>query len=450
MHKARLLHTRSRHRHNTPKRAAALTVDERSFQNPKLTGPGLVAYKAFADLAGKGSVFVVTIAAARLLSREGFGTFSLGTTVGWLLAVATDSGIQLHVARAIARRPDDAAALLRVWLRARLSIGAVAIALVAAVAALPQWRAGYALPITLFAIAYACSSIVEFLHYVYRGLSRTDIESSLTLWHRGAMLLCALIALLWWRDVTGLAVAMLLPAAATLLASVRIARALAAEREPAAARPARVSLSDMRDVWPIGAGVVLSALYFRIDILLLQAWSGAEAVGLYNAVFRLVDAMRLFQAAVIAVALPSLVRGRDLRPLARAAWPMTAGAIATTFALRGAAAWLIPLLYQSRYEASVPAFRILLLAFPLMTLNLALTHQLVGWNRERTYAALCGIALVVNLALNAQLIPAWSIEGAAWATVATELFLTLGCAIALAAAVGRGNASTLVETAVAG
>jgi O-antigen/teichoic acid export membrane protein len=97
-----------------------------------------------------------------------------------------------------------------------------------------------------------------------------------------------------------------------------------------------------------------------------------------------------------------------------------------------AAAWLIPAIYDARFAGAVPAFRILALAFPLMTLNLALTHQMIGWNAERAYAVLCALALVVNLALNARLIPAWSIDGAAWATFATEAFLTIGCGLVLA------------------
>ena len=133
----------------------------------------------------------------------------------------------------------------------------------------------------------------------------------------------------------------------------------------------------------------------------------------------------------MAVGLPFFFRESDLRPLVRTAIPVTGGAIAVTIALWAAAGWLIPVLYQSRYEAAVPAFRILLLALPLMALNMALTHQLVGWDGQRAYAVLCALALVVNLALNARLIPALSIDGAAWATLGTEMFLTAGCAIAL-------------------
>jgi O-antigen/teichoic acid export membrane protein len=187
----------------------------------------------------------------------------------------------------------------------------------------------------------------------------------------------------------------------------------------------------VRDLLPIGAGVVLSALYFRIDVLLVQRWSGTESVALYNAVFRLVEALRLFPAAVVAVMLPELCRAPDPRPLIRVALPLTAAAIAAAAMLWAGADSLIALVYGARYASAVPVFRILLLAFPLLALNLALTHQLVGWNGQRAYATVCALALLVNLVLNAQLIPAWSIDGAAWATLGTEAFLTCGCAVAL-------------------
>jgi len=101
--------------------------------------------------------------------------------------------------------------------------------------------------------------------------------------------------------------------------------------------------------------------------------------------------------------------------------------------------------FGASFAGAVPAFRILLLAFPLLSLNYALTQQLIGWSGERSYALICALALIVNLALNARLIPAWSIDGAAWATVATEVVLTLGCVMALAAA--RTFASTAVVPA---
>ena len=50
-----------------------LTVDETSFPNAKPRDALLIAYKAFADLAGKASLFVIVIVAARRLTPESFG-----------------------------------------------------------------------------------------------------------------------------------------------------------------------------------------------------------------------------------------------------------------------------------------------------------------------------------------------------------------------------------------
>jgi len=384
-------------------------------------------------------LFVIVVVAARRLTPESFGVFSLGSTLGWLVAVASDCGIQLHLARAVARQPADAPRLLRGWLRVRMWTAAAAVAVVA-IGAMAGWQTAGAVPIAILALLYACSGLIELLHYFYRGLSRSDVESSLTLWQRGGTLVCGLAALLWKPDVTMLAVAMLIPVVVTLGFSLRIAARLGAETadrrdESTDTRPDLSGGPSFtlfgRDVWPIGVGIVLSALYFRIDVFLVQLWSGTEAVALYNAVFRLVEALRLFPAAVLAVILPSLVRAGDLRPMTRAALPVCACAIAASAVLWASAGWLIPVIYGGRYAGAVPAFRVLLLSFPFLSLNLALTHQLIAWNGQCAYAALCALALAVNVVLNGRLIPLWSIEGAAWATLGTELVLTAGCVMAL-------------------
>jgi O-antigen/teichoic acid export membrane protein len=425
----------------------ALTLHESSFRSakarviraPLVRGAVLIGYRAFSDLAAKGSLFVITVFAARRLTQEAFGLFSLASTLGWMLTVAADFGIQLHVARAVSRDPSQARAILRRWLPARLASAGVTIGLVVAGIALTGLKRADAWPVLLLVLVYVCSGLIEFLHYFYRGLSRSDVESSLTLFQRLAMLACAGAVLAWQPNVTTLAIAMLLPVAVTLAVSVRIASRMGEHiglGESSGTEHDRWR-EFSRDVFPIGAGIVLSALYFRIDLFLVQLWAGTESVALYNAVFRLVEALRLFPAAVLAVALPFLFRATDVRPLAGVSLGVTLFALAASSVLWATAEQSIPLVYGSRYADAVPAFRILVLAFPLMSLNYALTHQLIGWDRQRTYAVICGLALVFNIVLNARLIPALSISGAAWATVWTEVFLTMGCGAAIWSLRGR-------------
>lgn len=404
----------------------------------------LVAYRAGSDAAGKGAMFVVMVAAARRLSQGDFGLFALASTGGWMLAVATDFGVQLHVARSIATRPADAAAIVRRWLRVRAGLASAGLIVVAAVVAGLRPGALDALAILLIAAAYLAGSLLEFLYYVYRGLGRSDLESTLVLVHRGTLVACALGALAWRPSLALLGAAMLVPAAGALAAAGRIAvratKDVARAAEPPAAgreEPAPFRRGPGGGVVPIGVGIVLSALYFRIDLFLVAAWCGAPAAGLYNAVFRLVEALRLVPAAIVAVALPAIFRARTRRPLVELAAALTVlGVLAGGLGL-AVAGWLVPLLYGASYAAAVPAFRILMLAFPLLSLNYALTHQLVGWHGERAWAVVCAAALLANIALDVRMIPALGIVGAAWATLSTEAVLALGCTLTLRSLVPR-------------
>ena len=102
-----------------PVPAVPFTDGESTFRNAKLRPLTLIAYKVVADVAGKGSLLLITLVAARRLSPWSFGVFGLGTALGWLLSVVADFGIQMHVARAVAQAPDAAASLLARWWRVR-------------------------------------------------------------------------------------------------------------------------------------------------------------------------------------------------------------------------------------------------------------------------------------------------------------------------------------------
>ena len=394
----------------------------------------LVAYRAGTEVIAKGALLIVTLVAARRLSIEEFGIFALGSTMGWVAAVATDLGMQVHLAREVARAPERAGGLLERWLRVRVGTSVAALAAIAAGIALAEVSAPHGTALLLVAAAYLLTGLVEFLHYFYRGLSRSDIESTLTASQR-LLTLGLAGAVLWQRPaVTNLAAAMLAAAAAAFIYSLRRATTMArASRASASMREwtAERGTTFAHDVLPIGAGILLSALYFRVDIFLIQAWMGIEAVALYNAVFRLVEALRLFPAAVMAVAFPMLCRAVDAGPVVRTASLLSSAAGAVATALWLGAGWIVPLLYGTVYAEAVPLFRVLLLAFPLMSLNYALTHQIIGWDRQARYTAVCGLALGFNVALNAAMIPSLGVLGAAWSTVWTELLVTSGCLVAL-------------------
>jgi O-antigen/teichoic acid export membrane protein len=88
---------------------------------------------------------------------------------------------------------------------------------------------------------------------------------------------------------------------------------------------------------------------------------------------------------------------------------------------------------------------VLALALPLFFLNYALTHQVIAWNGQRAYLAVAGGALAVNVVANVMLVPSLAGVGAALATVATEVAVSLGSVAALRAASVRAPESVALE-----
>ena len=397
----------------------------------------LVVLKVSSDIAGKLAVLGVLALAARALTTEAFAWMAIAFTTGWMLSVATDFGLQMHLAREVAREPEQAGRTL--WPMLQVRTQTLAIGIVVAIALSAVWLpAKHAVPFACVAISYLLTSLVEFLNYAYRGLNRSDIESALNFAQRAATLALAWVLLTLWPSFLSVSVAMLLPPLVASMVSVLMLSSMApiGDEAPVVSTSAIVLF---RRIAPIGAGIVLSALYFRIDVFLLQHWSGAAAVAQYGAVFRLIDAMRLFPAALLAVVLPVMFRGRDVAFLWKLSLGLTAFGLVTAVVLYAAAPILVPLAFGEAYATATPLFRILLVAFPLLCLNYGLTTQLIGWNGQRAFAAIGGAAVVANVAMNTCLIPRMAAAGAAWATIATEALITLACVYALGRVTGRAT-----------
>ena len=420
--------------------------------------PLRIVLKGLADAAGKAAMLVITVVAARRLNPDPFAILAFAMATGWLLGVATDAGLSMYLARETARGGVPTARTLRggvfeprrsrqfvleiVSLRAGLAFAVATITVLATPALVPgHWRMQFVLVV----MAQLCGATLETIAHYFRGLQRSEIESAIHAAYRLTMLVLALVVLWWWRRLDYLAVAMLVPGLIAIAVSLLIAMRLTIRQEPDTtalaegtsprARPSGglTARKFFHDVFPLGAAMLISALYFRIDVYFIQQWHGFQPVGGYNAAFRLVEALRLLPAAVMAVTFPMLVQARDTDLVRRIGGRLAIAGGALALACAIGAPVIVPLLYGARYEYAVPAFAVLSLALPLFFLNYALTHQVIGWEGHRAYLGIVTLALAGNIVANIMLVPERGIVGAAIATVLTETVVTIGCVLVLSA-----------------
>ena len=406
-----------------------------------------IVLKGLADAAGKAAMLVITVVAARRLNPDPFAILALAMATGWLLGVATDAGLSMYLARETARGPRRGRHFMLeiVSVRAGLAFLGATITVAATPSLVPRhWR----LQFVLIVAAQLSGAVLESIAHYFRGLQRSEIESAIHAAYRLVMLALALIVMWQSRRLDYLAVAMLVPGVIAVAVSLVIALRLANRLESDTANlhawaPAASGLTPakfFRDVFPLGGAVLIAALYFRIDVYFIQQWHGFQPVGGYNAAFRLVEALRLLPAAVMAVTFPLLVQARDTHLVRRIGGTLaiTGGALALICA--AGASVIMPLIYGAHYAYAVPAFAVLSLALPLFFLNYALTHQVIGWDGHREYLAIVTLALAGNIAANILLVPERGLVGAAIATLLTEIIVSGGCVYVLARhnlAIGR-------------
>jgi O-antigen/teichoic acid export membrane protein len=393
------------------------------------TDASLVVFKTGADLVSKAVTLIVTVAAARTLPAADFGVLALAMTTGWLLGVASDAGLPMYLATRVAHATGDgtpvypiASAVMR-W-RTRLALIALLAGTTVGRTLVPL---AVLVPFILIVLHQLLGAMLETNAHTFRGMGRTDIESALALAHRGAVALGVLAVLAVHPTLVGLAVALAVPPLAALLASAVVVRRLTDHGPPFALSSTRM----LTEVAPLGLGVLLSALYFRCDVYFIDRLHGIETVGAYNAAFRIVDAVRIFPAAALAVVYPRLCAATDLHRVSRLSLALLAASLVVALIIAATAPGLLVLVYGEPYVTAGQALQVLGWCVPFFYVNYALTHQLIAWEGQRAYLAIAMVALVVNLLGNAWLIPEGGMTGAAVSTLVTELVVLIGCALAL-------------------
>jgi O-antigen/teichoic acid export membrane protein len=185
---------------------------------------------------------------------------------------------------------------------------------------------------------------------------------------------------------------------------------------------------------------MLTTVYFKLDVPILQHFRKYDEVGWYTFAYRPFEALLFIPATLRTVVFPVLsiyFRNAPNRVLASAeklfkglmviGWPITVG----LFLLAQQFSDLIGLFPQS-----AAALRILALAIVFMFVDNTFPTVLNAIDRQKmfAYVALCGLA--VNFLLNIILIPQFGYIGASWATVATEIGLVIAGWLALRSALG--------------
>ncbi len=379
------------------------------------------AWLIAATALNKVVAFVTFALVARLTGAQITGTYFYGVSVTSVFVILADLGMTPVVIRAIAAGRDDASKLTAAAFRAKSFLAPVAI-----LCALGYGVATHADAVTMATIAIAClvmtaDTVHLTLYGTLRGRQDLKPESIGMLVGQLLTALGSISAAVFGLGAPGLAAGLLMGSLWNVGWSWSQTRAMGIRF----ISPSRTDLRMLaREAVPFAIAGIAVKLYSYVDSLLIHAYHGAAAVGLYAVAYKMTYALQFLPLTFTAALYPALAAAwsrkehtqlkqtftGSLRLMAAVGFPLSAG-------LSALAPRIIPLVYGNAFLGAVAPFEILpwvllpiFMDFPVGSL-LNATHR-----AHLKTTAMVGTVLI-NVVLNAVLVPSMGPVGAAWAGV---------------------------------
>jgi O-antigen/teichoic acid export membrane protein len=397
--------------------------------------------------AGKVAGFVFVAVVARGLGATDYGYFNFAISFVPLFLMFGSWGIGIMVTSDVARDRGRLSEVFASGFVLRVGLGFVGLLLALAAAPLLVHGATAFLTVAIVGLALFLDEISGYLGNVFKAFEQMRYMSLVTLTNRVASTVLAVVAILLGQGLIVVAATYLLGSLGALaFATVTLRRRFPPIRMADRRVPVMRQLLGSGAL--LGAASILNMALFRIDTVLLQAFRGAAAVGLYGVAYRFIDSFLFVAWGVTNASLPRIARAATGAARARAL-EVTAAvmlafyvplAVLSLFCSR----WMVVTLFSERYAAAAPAVPWLTsAALPYALAYVARVSAIVA-GRRRAILAIATFGLAANVAVNLVVIPRYGFVGAAVTTFVSEVIDALLLVALVVTADGRLLVSRIV------
>jgi O-antigen/teichoic acid export membrane protein len=390
------------------------------------------AYLMTAFIGQKVLAFVYFTIVARSVGVEGAGRYFLAVSFATIFAVFLDLGLSNVLIRETAKRPDDAPKLLAT----AIGVKALMAGLVVALTNLVAWLLGYPGETRLMILIASLAMVVDTMHLAWYGVMRgrqnlkyeavgVVVGQAVTLGFGGLFLW------LGW-PLPWLVVALLINTVWNAAwAYLNLKRRFGFS-------PFRISLDPktIRFFWsvtiPFALAGIFARVYSYIDSVMLSRLADETAVGHYGVAYKITFSFQClamsFAAAVYPAMSAACVNQRErlgnlmtmsIKYLLLVVAPIITG----IYVLAGP---LIRVIYGPEFQGSVLPLQVLIFSLLFAFLYWPAGSLLNADDRQKANTTVMGLTMVLNIVLNAVLLPRLGAVGASWASVASNLLLFAG------------------------
>lgn len=366
---------------------------------------------------------LVSVAVARHLGPDRFGTLSYAFSVAALFGAAGHLGLMGLVIRELVREPERREEILGTTFV--LKAGGVALGvLLLVIFALATEEYGSEV---FWVVLIAAASLFPMPGEVFDFWFQAQVRAKYTILARTTALLVAAVVKL---ALVMAAAGVVLFAVANLFQAVLAAVLLLLAYQATAAVSVRLwtfslarARSLVRQGWVIFLGTLFAFVYLKIDQVMLRWLVGAEEVGIYAVAATLSELWYFVPAAIVASVFPPLIalhrkdEPRFQRRFQQLCDMLLVVAAAVAIVVTFAAGPVISLLYGPEYSPSAAILAIHIWAGLFIFLREAFSKWILIEDALVFSLITQGLGAMSNVILNLLLIPEFAAKGAAYATI---------------------------------
>jgi O-antigen/teichoic acid export membrane protein len=188
-----------------------------------------------------------------------------------------------------------------------------------------------------------------------------------------------------------------------------------------------IAVDLLRDAWPLILSGIVISIYMKIDQVMIMEMMDAEAVGQYAAAVRLSEAWYFIPMVIASSLFPAIINAKKISEelyyarLQKLYDLMVWMAIAIALPMTFLSDWIVNLLYGGEYNEAGSVLMIHIWAGVFVFLGVASGKWFVSENLQilafwRTFSG-----MIINVILNFVLIPKYGVQGAAVATLSSQI-----------------------------
>jgi len=404
------------------------------------------------DIIVKILSLVLAIYAARILEDVGFGKYSFVISFAVLFGIFTDLGLSTLLVREVARDKSKASRYIGNITIIKIFLSFIAFSLMIIAIELMDYPADTKIAVYIYGITMIVGPIGT-CRAGFRAFERMEYEALMSILER-AIIVSLGIPLLLGYGLIGLISAFPVATAAVAITSYGIFKTKFAK--PKFEIDLEFWKILIKKALPFSFLTIFGMVYFAIDRVMLSTMVGDAPTGWYSAAYNLIMALTFIPTAFTSSLLPlashlfksskdMLMNAyeKSLRYTFIVGFPIAIGLML----LSDRVTWTV---YGIGYNNSIVALQILSWALLFIFLNSVLGTILVATDKEKFYTYVLGATLILNVVMNALLIPSMMHIGASVATLASEFLFFFASFYHLSKHLHIVSARNAVKPAISG